>query len=121
MKRSGNILTKILIITGDIIQVLWDYFMCGIFSALAFKKWVAYGSMDGLKVSFGIEIQDILHITVTTLIFVVFAFLPYGLSKCLYWWYYEGKDISERWIKPSFVISVVTVVVYVFVGIDVFV
>ena len=123
MKTLGkNTLIKIFIITGDIVQILWEYFMLAIFSVLAFKKWLAYEPMsDGSEILFGIEFQDILHIAIITLIFVVFAFLPYGFSKCLYWWYYEGKNISEHWIKPSFVISVITVVLYIFVGIDVFI
>lgn len=117
-----NIFTKILIITGDIIQLIWEYFILRIFSALAFRKWLAYESKpDGSEILFGIEFQDILHIAVTTLIFVVFAFLPYGFSKCLYWWYYEGKSISERWINLSFIISIITVVLYIFCGIDAFI
>lgn len=111
-----NIFAKILIIVGDIIQILYEYFMLAIFGALAFKKWTAYESIPD-----SLEIQDIFHIVVTTFIFVIFVFLPYGLTKCMYWWYYEGKNISERWIKPSFVISVITVVLYIFIEIYMFI
>lgn len=106
-----NILAKIFIITGCILQLLWDFLMLAIFSTLAFKKWGAYDSFDGIKISF--EIQDIFHIVIVTLIFIVFAFLPYGLSKCLYWWYYEERKISERWIIPSKIISIITVLIYI--------
>ncbi len=33
-----NILDKIFIIMGDILQILWEYFMLAIFYTLAFKK-----------------------------------------------------------------------------------
>ncbi|MCM1505884.1 MAG: hypothetical protein NC177_01935 [Ruminococcus flavefaciens] len=96
--------------------------MLAIFSTLAFRKWLAYEPMpDGSEIPVRIEINDIRNIAVTTLIFAVLVFLPYGLTKCLYWWYYEGKNVSERWIKPSFVISIITVVLYIFVGISAFV
>ena len=106
-----NTLDKIFIIMGYILQLLWDFFMIVIFSTLAFKKWGAYANIDGLKFSF--EIQDICHIVIVTLIFIVFAFLPYGLTKCLYWWYYEERNISERWIIPSKIISFITIVMYI--------
>ncbi|MCM1505883.1 MAG: hypothetical protein NC177_01930 [Ruminococcus flavefaciens] len=119
MKTSGkNTLTEILIIVGDIVQILWEYFMLAISGTLAFRKWLLN---DGSEIPVRIEINDIRNIAVTTLIFAVLVFLPYGLTKCLYWWYYEGKNVSERWIKPSFVISIVTVVLYIFVGISAFV
>lgn len=106
-----NTLAKIFIIMGYILQLLWDFFMIAIFSTLAFKKWGAYENIDGLKFSF--EIQDIFHIVIVTLIFIVFAFLPYGLTKCLYWWYYEERKISEHWIMPSKIISIITVLIYI--------
>lgn len=119
MKTSGkNTLTKILIIVGDIVQILWEYFMLAIFGTLAFKKWLLN---DGSEIPVRIDVQDIYNVVITTLIFIIFVFLPYGLTKCLYWWCYEGKNVSERWIKPSFIISVVTVVLYIFVGISAFV
>ena len=105
-----NTLIKIFIIIGDIIQVFWEFFMLAIFCNLAFKKWGVY-SFDGVKISF--EIQDIFHISIVTLIFIVFAFLPYGLTKCLYWWYYEERKISERWIIPSKIISIITILIYI--------
>lgn len=106
-----NILAKIFIITGYILQLLWEYFMLAIFYTLAFKKWGAYKTFDGVKISF--EIKDIFHIAIVTLIFLVFAFLPYGLTKCLYWWYYEERKVSERWIIPSKIISIITVLIYI--------
>ncbi|MDE6501700.1 MAG: hypothetical protein K2L10_06415 [Ruminococcus sp.] len=106
-----NILAKIFIVTGDILQILWDYAMLAVFSTLAFGKWGAYDSFDAVKLSF--EMQDIFHIIIVTLIFIVFAFLPYGLTKCIYWWYYEERNISERWIIPSKIISIIVVSVYI--------
>ena len=106
-----NIIAKIFIVTGYILQILWDYAMLAVFSTLAFGKWGAYDSFDAVKLSF--EMQDIFHIVVVTLIFLVFAFLPYGLTKCIYWWYYEERNISENWIVPSKIISIMTVLIYI--------
>ena len=106
-----NILAKIFIIIGYILQLLWAYVMLAVFSTLAFRKWGAYESFDAVKLSF--EIQDIFHIIIVTLIFIVFAFLPYGLTKCLYWWYYGERKISERWIVLSKIISIITILIYI--------
>lgn len=106
-----NIFVRIFIVTGDILQIYWEFFMLAIFSVLAFKAWGGYETLDGIKFSF--EIQGIFWFIIYTLIFLVLVFLPYGLSKCLYWWCYDGRKISERWIIPSFVISIVTAVIYI--------
>lgn len=106
-----NTIIKIFIIIGDILQILYSYLMLAVFGTLAFGKWVAYESFEAVKISF--EIQDIFHIIIVTLIFVVFAFLPYGFTKCLYWWYYEGQKISEHWIIVSKIISIITVLIYI--------
>lgn len=114
-----NILAKIFIVTGYILQILWSYAILAVFSTLAFGKWGAYDSFDAVKLSF--EMQDIFHIVMVTLIFLVFAFLPYGLTKCLYWWYYEERNISERWIILSKIISIITVLMYIIVSISDFI
>lgn len=106
-----NIFVRIFIVTGDIVQIYWEFFMLAIFSVLAFKALGGYETTDRIKFSF--EIQNIFWFIIDTLIFLVLAFLPYGLNKCLYWWCYEEQKISERWIIPSRVISVITVVIYI--------
>ncbi|MDE6834238.1 MAG: hypothetical protein K2J39_08375 [Ruminococcus sp.] len=106
-----NILAKIFIITGYILQLLYSYVILAVCGTLAFGKWGAYESFDAVKLS--LEISDIFNIVIVTLIFVVFAFLPYGLTKCFYWWYYEERKISECWIIPSKMISIIAVSVYI--------
>ena len=106
-----NILAKIFIIMGYILQLLYSYVILAVCGTLAFGKWGAYDSFEAIKNS--LEIKDIFNIIVVTLIFVVFAFLPYGLTKCLYWWYYEERKLSERWIIPSRIISIIAVSVYI--------
>ena len=106
-----NIFAKIFIITGYIPQLLYSYVILAVCGTLAFGKWGTYDSFEAVKNS--LEISDIFHIVIVTLIFIVFAFLPYGLNKCLYWWYYEERKISERWIIPSKIISIMTLLIYI--------
>lgn len=106
-----NILAEIFIITGYIIQIFWEFFMLAIFGLLSYKALDGIETPDGVMFSF--EIQNIFWFIIVTLIFILSAFLPYGLSKCLYWWYYEERKISERWIIPSKIISIITVLIYI--------
>lgn len=106
-----DIFVRIFIVTGDILQIYWEFFMLAIFSVLAFKAMGGHETTDRIKFSF--EMQNIFWFIIDTLIFLVLTFLPYGLNKCLYWWCYEERKISERWIMPSCVISIVTVVIYI--------
>lgn len=106
-----NIFVRIFIVTGNILQIYWEFFMLAMFSVLAFKAMGGHETINGIKFSF--EIKNIFWFIIDTLIFLVLTFLPYGLNKCLYWWCYEERKISERWIIPSFVISIVTVLIYV--------
>lgn len=111
MKTSKrNIFVKFFIVIYDVLQLFCDFFVYGIFGLLAYKTLGAYETPDGVKLSY--EIHDILWLVILTMIFLVFAFLPYGLSKCLYWWCYDGRKISERWIIPSKIISIITAVMY---------
>ncbi len=106
-----NTLIKIFIIIGDTLQIFWEFFMLAIFGLLSYQALGGGETFDRLTFSF--KIQNIFWFITVTLIFIVFAFLPYGLSKCLYWWYYEERKISERWIIPSKIISIITILIYI--------
>ncbi|MDE6780339.1 MAG: hypothetical protein K2J40_02625 [Ruminococcus sp.] len=115
MTISGNtIITKIFIVIGDILQIFWELFMLTLY---LLALWTGVPDIfRAIKFAHEIEIWYIFLSAIVTLIFLVFVFLPYGLSKCLYCWYYKKRKVSERWIIPSKIISIITALIYIFGG-----
>ncbi len=109
---ENTIITKIFIVIGDILQILWELFMLTLY---LLALW-ALGGLDifrAIKFAHEIGIWYIFRSAIVTLIFFVFVLLPYGMSKCLYKWYYKKRKVSERWIIPSKIISIITVLIYI--------
>lgn len=108
---ENTTIIKIFIVIGDILQICWEFFMLVLYVLLAFRTLCVGDIFSAVKRSH--EIQDIFPAVILTLIFLVFVFLPYGLSKCLYCWCYKKRKVSERWIIPSKIISIITVLIYI--------
>lgn len=106
---GNTIITKIFIVIGDILQIFWELFMLTLY---LLSLWI--GIPDIFRaIKFANEIGDIFPSAIVTLMFFVFVFLPYGLSKCLYKRCYKKRKVSEYWIIPSKIISTITILIYI--------
>jgi len=118
MKKSGSILTKIFAIVGDIIQVLYEYFILVVYGILSFPRTVLCVNADesGMEViEFDYEFEHFIMLIILVSMFFLLAFLPYIISRRLY------RDISENWIILSKIISIMTVTLYYGIIIDYFI
>lgn len=116
MKR--NILTKIFAIVGDIIQVLYEYFILSVWYFISFPRTVYYLCEDasGMEtIEFDYEFNHFITLLILVPMFFLLAFLPYRISKRLY------GNIPEKWIVPSKIISIMTAVLYSGIIIDYFI
>lgn len=106
---ENTTITKIFIVIGDILQILWELFM------LTLHLLFLWSDIPDIfrAIKSAHEIRDIFPSAIVTLLFLAFVLLPYGLSKCFYKWCYKKRKISERWIIPSKIISIITVLIYI--------
>ncbi|MDE6780340.1 MAG: hypothetical protein K2J40_02630 [Ruminococcus sp.] len=117
MESSGkNILIKIFIIIGDIFQIYWEYLIFLICCLFTFPRGSASDTMDGTEYYYDPE-MIFFFIIVIPILFLL-AFLPYMISRRLYNKCYSYRKMSENWIFPSRLISIITVTLYFAVIID---
>lgn len=111
-----NTLTKIFIITGDIFQIYWEYLIFLICCLFTFPRGCVSDTMDGTEYYYDPEMTFLFIIVIP--IFFLLAFLPYRISRRLYNNCYSYRKMSENWIFPSRLISIITVTIYFAVVID---
>lgn len=116
MKR--NTLTKIFAVVGNIIQVLYEYFIFFVWLFISFPRTV-YGIFEdasGMEtIEFFYEFSHFIALLVLVPMFFLLAFLPYRISRRLY------RNIPEKWLIPSKIISIMTAVLYSGIIIDYFI
>lgn len=105
-----NILIKTFIITGDIFQIYWEYLIFLICCLFTFPRGTSSDTMDGTEYYYDPEV--ILFFIIVMPICFLLAFLPYRISRRLYNKCYSYRKMSENWIFPSRLISIITVTLY---------
>lgn len=107
MKRYTS--TKIFSVVGDIIQVLYEYFIFLVWLFISFPRTV-YGIFEdasGMEtIELFYEFSHFIDLLVLVPMFFLMAFLPYRISRCLY------RNIPKKWLIPSKIISIITAVLY---------
>ena len=111
-----NTLIKLFIITGDIFQIYWECLIFLICLLFTFPRGTAYDTEYGIEYDYDPEMIWIFIIVIPILFLL--AFLPYMISRRLYNNCYSYRKMSENWIFPSRLISIITVTVYFAVIID---
>ncbi|MCM1313987.1 MAG: hypothetical protein NC205_00030 [Prevotella sp.] len=111
-----NTLIKTFIITGDIFQIYWEYLIFLICCLFTFPRGTASETMDGTE--YYCDFDNVIIIIIVIPILFLLAFLPYMISRRLYNNCYSYRKMSENWIFPSRLISIITVTVYFAVIID---
>ena len=105
-----NTLIKIFIITGDIFQIYWEYLIFLICLLFTFPRGTASDTMEGTEYYY--EPDVILFFIIVMPICFLLAFLPYMISRRLYNKCYSYRKMSENWIFPSRLISIITITLY---------
>ncbi len=105
-----NTLIKIFIITGDIFQIYWEYLIFLICLLFTYPRGISSDTMEGTE--FYYESEVILFFVIVMPICFLLAFLPYKISRRLYNKCYSYRKMSENWIFPSRLISIITVTLY---------
>ncbi|MDE6427042.1 MAG: hypothetical protein K2K89_13045 [Ruminococcus sp.] len=111
-----NTLIKTFIIIGDIFQIYWEYLIFLISCLFTFPRGTASETMDGTEYYYDPEMTFLFIIVIP--IFFLLAFLPYRINRRLYNNCYSYRKMSENWIFPSRLISIITVTLYFAVIID---
>ena len=105
-----NTLIKVFIITGDIFQIYWEYLIFLICLLVTFPRGTASDTIEGTEYYY--ESDVILFFVIVMPICFLLAFLPYKISRRLYNKCYSYRKMSENWIFPSRLISIITVTLY---------
>ena len=105
-----NTLIKVFIITGDIFQIYWEYLIFLMCLLITFPRGTASDTIEGTEYYY--ESDVILFFVIVMPICFLLAFLPYMISRRLYNKCYSYRNMSENWIFPSRLISVITVTLY---------
>lgn len=111
-----NTLIKIFIIIGDIFQIYWEYLIFLICCLFTFPRGSVSDTMDGTV--YYCDFDNVITILIVIPVCFLLAFLPYMISRHLYNNCYSYRKMSENWIFPSRLISIITVTLYFAVIID---
>ncbi len=108
---TRSIFTKFFIVTGEIFQIYLEYLILMFCVFLSFPRTVYSEYCDG-EVVFEYTSEHFITLIILIPIFYLLILFPYKVTRFLYNKCYRYRKISERWIIPSRIISLMTFLIY---------
>lgn len=104
--------TKFFIVTGEIFQIYLEYLILAFCLFLSFPRTVYSVCCEGGEIVFEYSFEHFITLIILIHIFYLLIFFPYKVTRFLYNKCYSYRKISEKWIIPSKIISLMTFLIY---------
>ena len=109
---TRSIFTKFFIVTGEIFQIYLEYLILAFCLLLSFPRTVYSECCEGGELVFEYTSEHFITLIILIPIFYLLIFFPYKVTRFLYNKCYSYRKISEKWIIPSKIISLMTFLIY---------